>query len=232
MGTVLVIEDDAVLAEGMVKHLAKAGHIADAVGNGTRGLVRLCDERPDVCVVDLMLPEVDGWYLIEQARKAGVTTPIVVVSARSSEHDRVHAFGVGADDYMVKPFSMREFIVRVGAAMRRTTPPSDELDGAAPIEVEELRLDPSNVQAYVNGASARLTPTEFRLAYTLASHSGRVLTRDELMQRVWGRRPFHRDRTVDVCIRNVRNKIEKRSGRHTFFQTRYGVGYNFEAVPK
>ena len=98
--------------------------------------------------------------------------------------------------------------------------------------IEELRLDPRNVQAYVDGESADLTPTEFRLAYALALETGRVLTRDELLQRVWGRRASHRDRTVDVFVRKLREKIDGRASRHTFLQTRYGVGYKLEAEPK
>ena len=98
--------------------------------------------------------------------------------------------------------------------------------------IEELRLDPKNVQAYVDGTSADLTPTEFRLIYALALDAGRVLTRDELLQRVWGRRASHRDRTVDVFVRKLREKVDSRATRHTFLQTRYGVGYKLEAEPK
>jgi DNA-binding response OmpR family regulator len=98
--------------------------------------------------------------------------------------------------------------------------------------IEELRLDTKNVQAFVDGASAGLTPTEFRLLYALALEMGRVLTRDELLQRVWGRRASHRDRTVDVFVRKLREKIDNRSSAHTFLQTRYGVGYKLEAEPK
>ena len=98
--------------------------------------------------------------------------------------------------------------------------------------IEELRLDPDNVQAYVDGKSAELTPTEFRLIYTLAREQGRVLTRDELLQRVWGRRATHRDRTVDVFVRKLREKVDRRASEHTFIHTRYGVGYKLEALPK
>ena len=169
--------------------------------------------------------------MIEQARGEGIGTPIVVVSARGTEHDRVHALEIGADDYLVKPFSMKELAARVGAAARRGTRAQDPRRGEE-IVIEELRLDPKNVQAYVDGASADLTPTEFRLLYALALDMGRVLTRDELLQRVWGRRASHRDRTVDVFVRKLREKIDSRSSRHSFLQTRYGVGYKLEAEPK
>ena len=116
---VLVVEDDEVIARGMVEHLNAEGFEAVSVSGGTTGLARLRYEKPDVCVLDLMLPGIDGWNLIETARSEGIATPIVVVSARGTEHDRVHALEIGADDYLVKPFSMKELVARVRAAGRR-----------------------------------------------------------------------------------------------------------------
>ncbi len=185
MGKVLIVEDDSVIAQGMVHHLRAAGFDPLWIARGELGLTRLRYEKPDVCVLDLMLPEMDGWSVIETARAEGIGTPIVVVSARGTEHDRVHA----------------------------------------------LEL-PSNVQAYVDGESAELTPTEFRLLYALAVEQGRVITRDELLQKVWGRRETHRDRTVDVCVRKLRQKIDQPAPRHTFIQTRFGVGYKLDPVAK
>ena len=167
MAKILIIEDDDVIAQGMARHLQAAGFDAVGVANGETGLARLRYERPDVCVLDLMLPGLDGWKVIEQARGEGIGTPIVVVSARGTEHDRVHALEIGADDYLVKPFSMKELVARVGAAARRGTRAQDPRRGEE-IVIEELRLDPKNVQAYVDGSSAELTPTEFRLLYALA----------------------------------------------------------------
>ena len=231
MAKVLIVEDDEVIAEGMARHLSNAGFEPVRVTNGTQGLARLRFERPDVCIVDLMLPGTDGWRLIESAREEGIGTPIVVVSARGTEHDRVHALEIGADDFLVKPFSMKELVARVQATARRGTRPEQARRGEA-IEIEELRVDPREVQAYVNGESAGLTPTEFRLLYVLAVEAGRVVTRDELLQRIWGRRETHRDRTVDVFVRKLREKVDERSSEHTFIQTRYGVGYKLEALPK
>src|SRR5690348_17881961 len=119
MTRVLIVEDDAVIADGMARHLSAGGFDPVVVGRGELGLARLRFENPDVCVLDLMLPELDGWKLIETARSEGIGTPIVVVSARGTEHDRVHALEIGADDYLVKPFSMRELVARVMAAARR-----------------------------------------------------------------------------------------------------------------
>jgi DNA-binding response OmpR family regulator len=231
MAKVLIVEDDEVIAQGMASHLKAGGLDPVIVENGEAGLARLRFERPDVCVVDLMLPRVDGWRLIEQARAEGIGTPIVVVSARGTEHDRVHALEIGADDYLVKPFSMKELVARVKAASRRGTR-AERPDAVEAIEIEELRIDPSQVQAYVDGENAGLTPTEFRVLYALALEQGRVVSRDELLQKLWGRREAHRDRTVDVFVRKLREKIDRRATGHTFIQTRYGVGYKLEAVPK
>ena len=231
MPKVLIVEDDDVIAQGMARHLSAAGFDATWVGNGEQGLARLRHEKPDACVLDLMLPGLDGWKLIETVRSEGIATPIVVVSARGTEHDRVHALEIGADDYLVRPFSMKELVARVRAAARRGVR-RDETPRGEPIEIEELRIDPREVQAYIDGDSAELTPTEFRLLYQLALERGRVSTRDELLQKLWGRRESHRDRTVDVFVRRLREKVDRRASRHTFIQTRYGVGYKLEAVPK
>src|SRR4051812_43038208 len=231
MARILIVEDDNVIADGMARHLVAAGFDPIVVGRGELGLARLRFENPDVCVLDLMLPELDGWKLIETARAEGIGTPIVVVSARGTEHDRVHALEIGADDYLVKPFSMNELVARVRAAPRRSLRRSDSARGE-PIEIEELRIDPREVQAFVDGESAELTPTEFRLLYQLALERGRVVTRDELLQKIWGRREAHRDRTVDVFVRRLREKVDRRAPRHTFVQTRYGVGYRLEPVTK
>ena len=231
MSKVLIVEDDDVIAEGISRHVERAGFSPVRVSDGKQALARLRFEQPDVVVLDLMLPGLDGWAFIETARSEGIGTPIVVVSARGTEHDRVHALEIGADDYLVKPFSMKELVARVQAAARRGFRPSEPKRGDA-IELEELRIDPRDVQAYVDGESAELTPTEFRLLYTLAQEPGRVATRDELLQKIWGRPETHRDRTVDVFVGRLRDKIDRRASRHTFIQTRYGVGYKLEAVPK
>lgn len=232
MTKVLIIEDDAVLGQSMASHLGAAGldSVWTAAGEPS-GLARLRYERPDVLVLDLMLPGIDGWHLIETARNEGIGTPIVVVSARGSEHDRVHALRIGADDYLVKPFSMAELVARVHAAARRGPRGIQEQRGEE-IVIEELRIDPAAVEVFVDGNNARVTHTEFRLLYALALDPGRVASRDELLQRVWGRRISYRDRTVDVCVRRLREKIDQRASRHTFIQTRYGVGYVLTPIPK
>ncbi|HEV8686640.1 MAG TPA: response regulator transcription factor [Gaiellaceae bacterium] len=231
MAKVLIVEDDEIIGRGMAGHLSNAGFDPVLVPRGETGLARLRYDLPDVVVLDLMLPGLDGWSLIQTARHEGIGTPILVVSARGTEQDRIKALELGADDYLVKPFSMQELVARVRAAARRGVRALDETRGEA-IELEELVVDPREVQAYVDGVSAALTPTEFRLLYALAQEHGRVVTREELMQRIWGRRQRHRDRTVDVFVRKLREKIDHRSPRHTFIHTRHGVGYKLQPLAK
>src|SRR6266511_2937903 len=162
MPRVLIVEDDEVIGQGMAQHLAAAGFEPVLVSKGELGLTRLRYEQPDVCVLDLMLPGRDGWSVIETARAEGIGTPIVVVSARGTEYDRVHALELGADDYLVKPFSMKELVARVQAAARRGVRGQEQQRGEA-IEIEELRIDPREVQAYGDGeqliVTGRSTPS-------------------------------------------------------------------------
>jgi DNA-binding response OmpR family regulator len=231
MARVLIVEDDEVIGRAIADHLRLEGFDALLTSSGENGLARLRYERLDVCVLDLMLPGLDGWSLIETARGEGIGTPILVVSARGTEQDRIRALELGADDYVVKPFAMAELSARVRAAARRGAAPQVVERGEA-LAFEELVIDPRNVQAYVDGSSAELTPMEFRLLHALALDAGRVATREELMQRIWGRTYRHRDRTVDVFVRKLRDKIDRRASTHTFIHTRYGVGYKLEPLPK
>jgi DNA-binding response OmpR family regulator len=178
-----------------------------------------------------MLPCIDGWRIIETIRSEGIGTPIIVVSVRGSEEERVRALDLGADDYLVKPFAMAELVARVRVAARRGASAADRVRGE-PLHFAELVIDPGNLQAYIAGVSAELTPTEFRLLHALGLKAGQVVTRDELMQRIWGRRQRYRDRTVDVFVRKLREKVDRRSSSHTFIQTRYGVGYKLEPEAK
>jgi DNA-binding response OmpR family regulator len=223
----------------MRRHLGQAGFDVEHADDGDRALRKLRFERPDVCVLDLMLPGTDGWSLIEQVRADGDTVPIIVLSARSAEHDKVHVLERGADDYLVKPASMKELVARVRAAVRRAQiVPST--GGDEPLEVQGLRLDPRLQRAYVRDTEAAdtgewpdasLTVKEFRLLWTLACSAGRVMSRDELQQRVWGIPYRPRDRSVDVCVRKIREKIDERAPGWSYIQTHYGIGYRFEPTP-
>jgi DNA-binding response OmpR family regulator len=236
---VLLIEDDAVIARVMVTHLRHAGFEVEWAEDGQRGLRKLRYERPDIAVIDLMLPGLDGWAVTEAIRREQIPVPIIAISARGSEHDKVHTLGIGADDYLAKPFGMRELVARVQALLRRSR--SEPVDPrSSPIAVPGLRIDPDLRRAFVATApdqdvdawpDAGLTPTEFRLVLTLARQEGRAMTRDELQQRVWGMPYRHRDRTVDVCVRKVREKLDRKSYGWDYVHTHYGVGYRFAAEP-
>ena len=235
MTAVLVIEDDGVIARAMGAHLRNGGFDVEWAEDGAKGLRKLRFERPDVCVVDLMLPGLDGWGLIERAREEGLMTPMLAVSARGNEHDKVATLSLGADDYLAKPFGMAEFMARVQALARRArVAPRSERELA--LEFPGLRIDPSQHRAFLVAGEgvatdAYLTRTEFRLLHQLARNDGRVLSRDELHQRVWDTPYRHRDRTVDVFVRKLREKLDRRS-RFAYVHTHYGVGYRFTAEPR
>ena len=231
MAKVLIIEDDDVIARGMARHLETAGFDAVGVANGETGLARLRYERPDVCVLDLMLPGIDGWRVIEQARDEGIGTPIIVVSARGTEHDRVHALEIGADNYLVKPFSMKELAARVRAAARRGVSEAEPRRGDA-IQIEELRLDPQQ-RPGVRGRDERRADADgvpsarhARAGKGTRPHAGRAAPAG------LGTAGDDRDRTVDVFVRKLREKVDRRAPKHTFIHTRYGVGYKLEPEPK
>jgi two-component system response regulator BaeR len=226
---VLIAEDDRVIAGAMASHLRHAGMEVEWADRGDRAIRKIRFERPDVAVIDLMLPGIDGWKIIETLRMEDVTIPLIVVSARASEQDKVHALGLGSDDYLAKPFGMAELVARVQAALRRAGMRDPTVRGER-IEVPGLVIDPDLHQAFLHGRNACLTRTEFRLLSALASQQGRVMTRDQLQQQVWGVPHRPRDRSVDVCIRKLREKLDHVSASHDYIHTHYGVGYRFDAV--
>ena len=227
---ILVVEDDAVIASAITAYLRAAGSEVDVVDDGLTALRRIRYASPDAIVLDLMLPGTDGWQVIEAVRAEGVEAAVVVVSARVSERDRVHALRLGADDYLCKPFGMPELVARVESALRRTSGGFHTTNGA--IEQPGLVIDSELRRAFVDGEDAGLTVLEFRLLHAMAVESGRALTRDQLRRRVWGMPHTKRDRSVDVCVRKLRAKLDCRSATHTYIHTHPGVGYRFAAEPK
>ena len=232
----LLIEDDVVIARVMAMHLRHAGFEVSSADDGAQGLERLRGSTPDVAVIDLMLPVLDGWAVTETVRSEGNRVPIIAVSARNAEHDTVHTLRIGADDYLAKPFGMRELVARVQALLRRSL--KEPAEATEVIRCPGLRIDPNLRCAFVETApggpesswpDAALTPTEFRLLLMLARCPDRPLTRAELQQRVWGTPHRHRDRTVDVCVRRLREKLDRRSALHRYVHTHHGVGYRFAA---
>jgi DNA-binding response OmpR family regulator len=235
--TVLLVEDDPVLSTLMRRHLTDAGFGVVDASSGDQALRKLQFEHPNVMVLDLMIPGLDGWGVIEQARADGDTTPIIVLSARSALDDKVRVLEAGADDYLVKPTAMRELVARCRAQLRRGNVTVTQAL-AVPIIAGGVRLDPQRHVAYVktpdsgpdpsDWVDAGLTVKEFQVLWLLASAPGRVINRDELQQRVWGVPYRPRDRSVDVVVHKIRVKVDGRSTTHNYIQTHYGVGYRFE----
>jgi DNA-binding response OmpR family regulator len=228
---VLIVEDDRVIATAMATHLRQAGMEVEWSDRGDRAMKKLRFERPDAAIIDLMLPGMDGWRMIEALRSDGVAIPLIVVSARGTEQDKVHALGIGGDDYLAKPFGMAELVARVQAAIRRAGL-AHGAAGRERVDVPGLVIDPDLHRAFLDGEDAELTRTEFRLLSVLASERGRVMSRDRLQQRVWGTPHRPRDRSVDVCVRKLREKLDLRSATHDYIHTHYGVGYRFDAEPR
>ena len=228
---ILIVEDDESTAEAMAFHMRSAGMEPTVAADGLAGLRALRGAAPDAMVLDLMLPGVDGWHVIRQAREWAPRLPIIVVTARTNEHDRVEVLSLGADDVMAKPFSMRELIARVTAALRRTAVESARSEHL-PISEGELSIDPERMSVIVAGRPADLTPLEFKLLWTLAEGRARVLSRDEIFRHVWGGERGHGDRSVDVLVRRLRRKVDEVGGAFTYIQTLHGVGYRFMSMPR
>jgi DNA-binding response OmpR family regulator len=227
--TVLVVEDDEAISESLVYHLDKAGYRVLKAVDGAQGLRLFHAHRPDLVVLDLMLPQVDGWRFTEQVRAEDPRVPILVCSARTSEYDRVHGLELGADDYITKPFSMKELVARVNAHLRRIEL-HRQPDGRQTIEAHGLLVDPEQVQAFVDGASVGLTPREFEVLYALARSGNKPIARGKLYREVWGYEMLAGDRSVDVFVRKVRQKLARAQPGTSYVQTHYGVGYRFEAA--
>jgi DNA-binding response OmpR family regulator len=225
--TVLVIEDDDAILDALSYQLERSGHRVLRARDGTAGLRLFTRERPDLLVVDLMLPQIDGWQITRQVREKDPTVPIIVVSARTSEHDRVNGLELGADDYVTKPFSMKELVARVSAQLRRVER-SRRPDGRGRIEAIGLVLDPDQVQAFFQGNSADLTPREFQVLYALAEQEGKPIPRERLYREVWGYAMTRGDRSVDVFVKKVRQKLRAVAPEASFVRTHHGVGYTFE----
>jgi DNA-binding response OmpR family regulator len=205
MSNILVVEDDADIAELIRHYLERAGHSVDLIATGAAVLPRLRAARADLVILDLMLPEVDGLVVCQAMRRdaALATIPIIMVTARGDEADRVAGLELGADDYVTKPFSPKELSARVTALLRRTARPSS----GTTLRYGAITIDPDSHAVTVNGEEVRLTAKEFLLLQYLVQHRGRVLSRDLLLTDVWGYQYTGGTRTVDVHIRRLREKL-------------------------
>jgi DNA-binding response OmpR family regulator len=225
--TILVVDDEEAIAEAVRKRLESEGFRVVVAGDGPEAIRSHAEHHPDLVVLDLMLPGMDGLEVCKAIQRDR-WTPVLMLTARTEEADKVAGFAVGADDYLTKPFSLRELTVRVKAILRRM----DRIGGApepeAPIELDGLTLDPARRRVTVDGEEIGLTPLEFEILHVLAREPGVVLSRDQLMDRVWGYRDYAGGRVVDSHVARIRRKLREDGNDPRFIRTVHGVGYAFK----
>jgi DNA-binding response OmpR family regulator len=220
---ILVIEDDPAIRLGLRKSLGYEGYQVVEAADGERGLELVFERRPDLVVLDLMLPRVNGFEVCRTIRKHDPTIPILILSAKDQEMDKLMGFDLGADDYVTKPFSTRELVARVKAALRRMAPGAE----GGSFELGHVRVDFPGQQLVVNGEAVELSNREFRLLRFLIENRGRVVSRDQILNKVWGYDYEGTARTIDNFINKLRTKIEKDPQNPEVILTVRGVGYKF-----
>ena len=220
--TVLIIEDDARIADLIEKNLQSAGFDCHITPDGGRALAEFARLKPALIVLDLGLPGIDGLEVTRRIRKES-DVPILMVTARTGESDKLLGLEIGADDYVTKPFSTAELVARVRALLRRSSGSVTERI----LELNGLRIDPGRRTVERDGQAVSLTTLEFDLLYFLAARPGRVFSREALMHQVWGSDRIVDDRSIDSLVSRVRRKLEGESARPRFVQTVWGAGYRF-----
>jgi DNA-binding response OmpR family regulator len=223
---ILVIEDDPTVAEVVARYLAREGYRVDVESDGVSGLKRALADLPDLAVLDLMLPGLSGLEVCRRLR-ASAPVPVIMLTARGGEVDRVTGLEIGADDYMAKPFSPRELTARVKAVLRRANGAVDARTGPSRMCAGDLELDVTTHEVRVAGSVVDLTAKEFELLANLMRHPRRAFRREELLQQVWGF-DFGDTSTVTVHVSRLREKIETDPGAPRYVRTVRGVGYRFE----
>jgi len=230
VATILVVEDDPIIRQTVEYALKRAGFGVHAVADGAQALEAAERVRPDLVLLDLMLPGMDGYEIAERLRADDKETAIVMVTALDTERDKVRGLDAGADDYITKPFSMEELLARVRANLRRVRT-RETLADESTIEVGDLVIEPKNFRVSVGGRQVRLRLKEFQLLVSLARRSGQLATRHVLADEVWGYEHLPSSRTIDVHIRRLRQAVEDGSD-YVYVHTVHGMGYRFEAVEK
>ena len=223
---VLVVDDEQPIVDAVAYNLRKEGYRALTADDAEHCLDIVRDESPDLIILDVMLPSASGFDVCRTLRKK-TDIPIIMLTARAGETDRVVGLELGADDYVTKPFSMRELMARVKTILRRSTP--GDVVGPESISAGALHIDPARHEVSIAGRSVNLTPREFELLRFLAAHPDQVFSRQTLLDRVWGADAYVVDRTVDVHVRWLREKIEEDPSHPRRLLTVRGVGYKFHA---
>ena len=224
MTTVLAIEDDPAILRGLSDNLRFEGYEVLTATDGETGYNLQRQHKPDLIVLDLMLPRMSGFEFCRKLRGERVQTPILMLTARSEEPDRVLGLDLGADDYVTKPFSVRELMARVRALLRRSQPRSDMPDE---LRFGGIEVDFRSYEARSNGAPVEMTRKEFAILRYLASRAGEVVSRDDLLNEVWGYESYPSSRTVDNHVASLRAKLERNSPEPEHIRTVHGVGYKF-----
>ncbi|HEX2711011.1 MAG TPA: response regulator transcription factor [Candidatus Acidoferrales bacterium] len=224
---ILIVDDEPSIREVVRLYLQREGFSIDAAADGATALEAANARRPDLVVLDLMLPGLDGFEVYRRLRSLGV--PVIMLTAKGAENDRIAGLEMGADDYVVKPFSPRELVARVKTVLRRVSLISPADASASPLVYDELHIDPRARTVEARGRAVTLTAKEFDLLWLLATHPAQVFTRTQVLDRVWGRDFFGDASTVTVHIRRLREKIERDPSHPRFIATVWGVGYKFEA---
>ena len=226
---VLIIEDDANIAELIRLYLEKDGFDVTIASDGKKGVDTFFKLRPDIILLDIMLPEMDGWAVCREIRKTD-KTPVIMLTAKDETVDKVAGLELGADDYISKPFDMKEVIARIHAVLRRYLPAEAEQDIADVKKFDNLVINMSAYEVLIRGKKVDMPPKELELLNYLASHPNRVFTRNQLLDDVWGFEYFGDSRTVDVHVKRLREKIDGASEMWSL-KTVWGVGYKFELLP-
>jgi two-component system KDP operon response regulator KdpE len=220
--TILIVEDEPEFAGLLELWMGRAGYRTSAARTGPDGLRRFYDERPDLVILDVAIPGLDGWQLIERIREFS-RVPIIMVTARGSEADKIRGLKLGADDYITKPLSLPELVARVEAALRRAATSTPERPRR--LRHRDLVVDLDEHRAHVHGDEVRLTPTEFRLLVYLVEHAGQLVTHRQVLGAVWGA-GYDRDvHLLRMTIRNLRLKLDASAPGESYIATEYGLGY-------
>jgi DNA-binding response OmpR family regulator len=224
--TILLVDDEESIQKLLTYPLERDGYRVVQARDGDEALRRFAEEPVDLVVLDVMLPKLDGLEVCKQLRATSFV-PIIMLTARDDEVDKVLGLELGADDYITKPFSIREFRSRVRAALRRAATPRHDSREPEPIAIEGLTIDPARRTVDVGGEPVQLTYVEFELLRTLAARPGRVYTRQALLESVWGGSDYRDPRTIDVHVRHLREKLERDPSNPEIILTVRGVGYRF-----
>mgnify|MGYP000258903470 FL=1 len=224
---ILVVDDDANICELLRLYLTKEGYQVTTANDGEEGLEKFNQLKPDMVLLDVMMPKMDGLEVCRRIRKLG-NTPVMMLTAKGETFDKVLGLELGADDYMVKPFDTKEVVARIKAVLRRCTAATTQTESTeGVIEFDNLRLDMNSYELRVKGKVVEAPPKELELLNCLASHPNRVYTRDQLLDEVWGFEYYGDSRTIDVHVKRLREKLAGASDKWEL-KTVWGVGYKFE----